>query len=605
LAALLPLLALGIAIPARNWAGWASPLIDFGRELYVPWQLTQGKVLYRDIAYLDGPLSPYLNALWFTLLPVSLRTLEAVNLCIAAAVSLLIFALLRGLGGRLVGFFGVAIFLTMFAFNQMGIGGNMNWVTPYTHGMTHGVALALLSLWFLSRYERSRGWRPLAGAGLAVGLAALTKPDIGGAAALAVAVGFAARVAAQPPDERRPARDLCAFVLSSLVPFVAAFWLLALEMPPSEALSGALGGWPAALRSEVRGMLYYQWIMGTEDTSSSLRLMWESGRVWASGLAIAFAVSLALRRPGRLRVGLAVCTLVPFLLYALFTFLSLKQGFRPLTPFAAASALLAALAWWRGRFSSEAGRAALQLAFCVLALALLAKMLLYARVSYGFGLALPATLLLALALLHSIPSLIERWGGHGWAFRSISIALLCTTALGCLAVSERNSLRKTVRIGSGGDYLRADRARSSSRMVASLVEWVEMNLPPDATLLVLPEGVMVNYLTRRVNPTRHLNFVPPEIVIFGEGRILQDLKAEPPDYVVLVHRETGVYGLPLFGTHYAPHLLAWVRESYELVTRVGAAPLMPERLKDHRCGYEVLRRRAVDPGPDEERSPAQ
>jgi hypothetical protein len=121
----------------------------------------------------------------------------------------------------------------------------------------------------------------------------------------------------------------------------------------------------------------------------------------------------------------------------------------------------------------------------VLALALLAKMFLYARVSYGFGLALPATLLLALALLHSIPSLIERWGGHGWAFRSISIALLCATALGCLAVSERNSSRKTVRIGSGGDYLRADRARSSSRIVASLVEWVEMNLPPDATLLVL------------------------------------------------------------------------------------------------------------------------
>ena len=36
-------------------------MIDFGRELYVPWQLNEGKALYRDIAYFHGPFSPYLN----------------------------------------------------------------------------------------------------------------------------------------------------------------------------------------------------------------------------------------------------------------------------------------------------------------------------------------------------------------------------------------------------------------------------------------------------------------------------------------------------------------------------------------------------------------
>ncbi len=142
-------------------------------------------------------------------------------------------------------------------------------------------------------------------------------------------------------------------------------------------------------------------------------------------------------------------------------------------------------------------------------------------------------------------------------------------------------------------------------MVASLVEWVEANLPPDATLLVLPEGVMVNYLTRRVNPTRHLNFVPPEIMIFGEERILEDLRAQPPDYVVLVHRETREYGLPLFGTDYAPRLLEWLRDHYEPVAQVGAAPLAPERLEDHRRGFEVLRRRTTDPTPSEPRFPPQ
>ena len=142
-------------------------------------------------------------------------------------------------------------------------------------------------------------------------------------------------------------------------------------------------------------------------------------------------------------------------------------------------------------------------------------------------------------------------------------------------------------------------------MVLHLIDWVETNLPPEASLLVLPEGVIVNYLTRRVNPTRHLNFFPPEIMIFGEERILQDLKAEPPDYVVLVHRETGEYRLPLFGTHYAPRLLEWAREDYELVARVGAEPLARERLEDGRSGFEVRRRRTTDPIPSETPSPPQ
>lgn len=57
-----------------TWRKWPDILIDFGRELYVPWRLIQGEVLYRDLAYLNGPFSPYLNALWFRLFGDSFLT---------------------------------------------------------------------------------------------------------------------------------------------------------------------------------------------------------------------------------------------------------------------------------------------------------------------------------------------------------------------------------------------------------------------------------------------------------------------------------------------------------------------------------------------------
>ena len=111
------------------------------------------------------------------------------------------------------------------------------------------------------------------------------------------------------------------------------------------------------------------------------------------------------------------------------------------------------------------------------------------------------------------------------------------------------------------------------------------------TLLVLPEGGMVNYLTRRTNPTRHLKFLPPELEIFGEAEILADLEAHPPDFVALIQRDTAEYGLPLFGTHYGQRLLDWARDAYVLVVRDGAEPLRPERMNDRLNGWEVRVRR--------------
>src|SRR5713101_3014133 len=98
-----PLLVAAVAATmlAVTWSRWADPLVDFGRELYVPWQLVRGRVLYADVAYLNGPLSPYLNALWFRLFGVGIRTLVLCNVAIVAAIVVLLYRLLEQRSDRL------------------------------------------------------------------------------------------------------------------------------------------------------------------------------------------------------------------------------------------------------------------------------------------------------------------------------------------------------------------------------------------------------------------------------------------------------------------------------------------------------------------------
>src|SRR6185436_19193189 len=58
-------LVVAVAIVAllQSWQRWLEPIIDTGRDLYIPEQLARGAKLYRDLRYQYPPLAPYLLAL--------------------------------------------------------------------------------------------------------------------------------------------------------------------------------------------------------------------------------------------------------------------------------------------------------------------------------------------------------------------------------------------------------------------------------------------------------------------------------------------------------------------------------------------------------------
>ena len=66
---------MSIVLCARMWGRVGEVAIDFGREVYVPWQIAQGRVLYRDLAYIFGPLTETT----YTVPPLSSKTLTPVG----------------------------------------------------------------------------------------------------------------------------------------------------------------------------------------------------------------------------------------------------------------------------------------------------------------------------------------------------------------------------------------------------------------------------------------------------------------------------------------------------------------------------------------------
>ena len=87
---LLLLMASWAYLGAWAWRRCPDLRIDFGDNLYIAWQLSLGRVLYRDIAWLYGPLSTHLDALVFRLAGPGLGRLLWLNLALVGAVALVV-----------------------------------------------------------------------------------------------------------------------------------------------------------------------------------------------------------------------------------------------------------------------------------------------------------------------------------------------------------------------------------------------------------------------------------------------------------------------------------------------------------------------------------
>jgi hypothetical protein len=222
-----------------------------------------------------------------------------------------------------------------------------------------------------------------------------------------------------------------------------------------------------------------------------------------------------------------------------------------------------------GRDLRQSGRVSpgplLALLLVLLAGAMLARMPLRARIGhFGFFQAALAGMAAAAVMVAEAP----RWSGGGAAGRCLAVAgcvILLTS--GGVAVERRSAMIRgdqTQPVGLGLDrfYAFGPEVDETGKQVNWCAEHLE-GIPPEATLQVLPEGVVINYLSRHVRPL--LDFDGKE------NEYVEQLSRVRPDYVVFVTRDLREYGIKNFGAPGNPgeKIMQWVRENYEVVDVLG------------------------------------
>jgi hypothetical protein len=415
------IVAAALGMVGWTWQTWPDVLVDFGRELYLPWQIAQGKALYVDIASFNGPLSPYVNVLWFRLLGLSIRSLTLANFALVCALLWLLYKVFLAIADRVSATLACLTFIAIFGFGQLSDAGNYNFIAPYAHELTHGVILSVAALYAFIRYVRSGLLMAAATAGVLIGLVFLTKPEVFVAGAPAIGIGLALAPRVVPRlQQRSVAAVLGCAMLGFLVVWAVAFALLSLTMPPGRAFT-AIVAWPPVINPRVLSLPFYRRMSGFDHPLGSLRTMLLSAAAYLLVLGGAAIGAFAVRR---IRYGAEVTAIIGFITLGIIVFsgaLELRQMARPLPLFMAGLIFLQARSLWNGEQSEES---LLRLAMSLFSFLLLGKIVLNVTVSqYGFALAMPATLLFVVALVSWAPQWISRFGGTGGFFKAAALTL--------------------------------------------------------------------------------------------------------------------------------------------------------------------------------------
>ncbi|MCJ7543078.1 MAG: hypothetical protein MUP47_00695, partial [Phycisphaerae bacterium] len=295
-----------------TWGTWPDVMVDFGRELNIAWKVWRGQTLYSQVAHYRGPLSPYLNALWFGLFGPSIRTLEVCNLAILAGLIGLLYHMFKRLSGRAVSTVACVVFLLLFAFARFVRCGNYNYVCPYTHEMSHGLLLGMVSLAAMWGFRR-RKMLALVASGLALGGVFLTTLEVFVGALGGTGMALLLSLIAYGGNVRKSLGSLGVFCASAALVPLAALLALSRIMPVGQAAEGLLASYRAAANPELRRLKFYLDGAGLSDVSGNLRALFLSCGAYLMVLVPLVLLALAVRKrfrdrwPG-LRAGFIVAT---------------------------------------------------------------------------------------------------------------------------------------------------------------------------------------------------------------------------------------------------------------------------------------------------------
>jgi len=475
---------------------------------------------------------------------------------------------------------------------------NYNFVTPYSQQATHGFLVCLALIALLPRWIDSVSYKRSFYVGLLVGLTLVLKPEFILASGLILCVAFLFRI-------RRNGvpyiRELLVGFVGIILPTSILFCYFTTYLNFNKAFFSASFAWMNGLiiwKDEYTAHLLNNFsgmdqprehlISHIRATAYGLALVVTIGLIsWLIGKLIGkvssenHQVKLMTKDTSSAVLVIALLSGVAWLALNKITWVETGPALLGLLLILS---LFKAWGWKNACFGSHMPQEeALKALLIVFAGALITRMVLNGRIyQYGFIQASLATLVIVAIIYHDVGAWVKSLSKEatkvGLAFQGSVLVLSFIGVALIMTQSQRFLQAKTLAIGEGSDLFYSFPAQISYQ--GELVRTFSSALskrPKEETLLVLPEGIMVNYLARKKSPVSDLTLYTNKE---AEARIVQTLDTMNPDWVAVLSRDLTEYGVTRYGSkgQSGEQIISWMKNQYKVSASLGGDPLDPKQL---------------------------
>ena len=497
---------------------YSNILIDFGREVYYPEQILQGKVLFKDLFNIYGPLSYQVNALLYKVFGTKLTTLYGAGwICSLLAISgiyLIAQKFLSKFASFSIGFFTICVCITttsIFSFHF-----------PYSWAILYGLISFLYSLYFLLNYLDDKKDLNLCISSFLAGCCVANKYDF-------ILYAF---VILYFIVKEKNWRAFLSFISAPLISYGILF---------------------------IQGMKFSELfkelqIVGTMSKTKTLTYFYQNVGVYFHYKAIITDIVLFIKAVipfglivyGALlfeknKLGSSIVSIIGYFLYVLLFRINIVAsfGFLPI--------LLLILAIIRFK-NLDIKQKTLVISSILVSAKVFWILLLIFYGNYYVSVILISLFVLLLTLL---PKKLEK---------VMSVYLLI--AAFCFLLENNATYQKTLgnKIQTERGFVYTDRIYSES--TNELINFIKEKTKPSDKIVIFPEGMMVNFLADRKGDDYYNSLLPLYVETFGEDKITEYYKEKMPEYIVFNNLNMKDYYFQYICNDYALGFCGFVSQNY-------------------------------------------
>jgi hypothetical protein len=525
-----------------TWAAWGNLTIDSGHEMYIPQVLSEGKMLYRDIWFMYGPVAPYVNSTLFRIFGAQLNVLYWAGSLAALGSAFFLYLAGMRLSSWIAGWAAGAVVLieafqpSLFCFPL-----------PYSFSAVYGCLTACIFVWLISSASSSSSWGWIFAAGLAAGTALLIKLEFGVACYLTLLILIAAR-GYQQRSLKPVRRDLFLTLPGVIVCVLVIRWMFSIA-GVDFILQENIASWPTAYFMRTYGKSWLAMtgftIDGPAFLEATLRTILLLGVI--QGVHAVLTWKHSPRRLSIIRVVLSLATLV----YLAAASLTWKEALlsiffpRDMVLYVTIPVIAAWYYFHRHPVLNQGLAFALLLTFS----ALLAFRILLNNRPTGYPIYYNGPVTLSFFFIIR-PLLSRPQDSRGPLLKGeIAFCLLIVIAVFAPAHAFGSDSKNYVPLVTERGTIRV--SPHLARNYRAAIAFIKEKQALGQSVLSVPEDTSLYFLSGTHCPLRVYQFSPGVVV---PGRMTEEvigqLERNPPSYLLWSNRTFPEYGAPEFGVDF-------------------------------------------------------